>query len=408
MSSNGKYQQYKLGELGKVITGKTPPTKDKGNFGGSVPFVTPSDFDGSKVIRRTARFLTEDGIKAVKNCVIPEHAVMVTCIGSDMGKVALTSQTCVTNQQINSIVVSDDHCAEYVYYCLATRQAEFKNLAAGGSAQPILNKGHFSQLPITLPPKRTQQSIARFVGVLDDKIELNSAMNRSLFDLGRLLFRTWFIDYTPMSVRFNGSGFVIDEAMPISIELAENGLPHCWELAQLGTVADVNWGDTNTTKASYVDEGFPAYSASGPDGFLPYHDFDRKGVIVSAIGANAGITWFARGKWSCIKNTLRFWCTAPALSDEYLYFATADRNMWPLRGSAQPFISQGDARAMKVLVPGQDLAATFGRIIAPAMKLIDDNVQENRKLVRLRDSILPRLLTGELSLGEAERILECV
>ena len=76
------------------------------------------------------------------------------------------------------------------------------------------------------------------------------------------------------------------------------------QYSKLGEIADVNWGDTSVTKASYVPNGYPAYSATGCDGFLPYADFDREAIVLSAIGARAGKTWFVDGKWSCIKNTI--------------------------------------------------------------------------------------------------------
>ena len=74
---------------------------------------------------------------------------------------------------------------------------------------------------------------------------------------------------------------------------------------QLQDVLDIQWGDTKTTKASYVPDGYLAYSATGPDGFLEKFDYDREGIVLSAIGANCGSTFFASGKWSCIKNTIR-------------------------------------------------------------------------------------------------------
>jgi type I restriction enzyme, S subunit len=119
----------------------------------------------------------------------------------------------------------------------------------------------------------------------------------------------------------------------------------------LGDVADVNWGDTSVTKASYVQTGYPAFSATGCDGFLPYADHDRDAIVLSAIGARCGKTWFTRGKWSCIKNTIRFWSTSEAVDNRYLYWATGDENIWPKRGAAQPFITIGDARRLKIPLP---------------------------------------------------------
>ena len=149
-----------------------------------------------------------------------------------------------------------------------------------------------------------------------------------------------------------------------------------WRTALLGEIADLTWGDTSTTKASYVESGFPAYSASGRDGYLPHADFRRTGVVLSAIGANCGKTWLAKGDWSCIKNTLRFWSTDAGVDTEFLYWATIDPEFWPKRGSAQPFISQGDARGVRVTLPplGEQ------RAIARVLGALDDRIELNRRM----------------------------
>ncbi|PTM60086.1 restriction endonuclease subunit S [Phreatobacter oligotrophus] len=145
---------------------------------------------------------------------------------------------------------------------------------------------------------------------------------------------------------------------------------------RLGEIADLNWGDTNTTKASYTPTGFLAFSATGPDGFLPYHDFDRIGVVLSAIGANCGQTWLARGKWSCIKNTIRFWSKSPDADTEFLYWYTRNPDFWPRRGSAQPFISQGDARSLFIDLPDPSTQ----KAIASVLGALDDKIELNRRM----------------------------
>jgi type I restriction enzyme S subunit len=152
--------------------------------------------------------------------------------------------------------------------------------------------------------------------------------------------------------------------------------PTTWKRARLGEVADVNWGDTSVTKASYVETGFRAYSASGPDGFLPYADFDRVGVVLSAIGADCGKTWLAKGKWSCIKNTLRFWSVSPEVDTEFLYWLTHEPSVWPKRGSAQPFISQADARALEIAYP----PLPEQHAIAHILGTLDDKIELNRRM----------------------------
>ena len=132
---------------------------------------------------------------------------------------------------------------------------------------------------------------------------------------------------------------------------------------QVQDVLDVQWGDTKTTKSSYVDDGYVAYSATGPDGFLPKFDYDCDGVVLSAIGANCGSTFFATNKWSCIKNTIRILPRSSDIDLKYFYFLTKTPNFWPLRGSAQPFISQTDIREMVIKIPDLATQKKIGEII---------------------------------------------
>ena len=136
----------------------------------------------------------------------------------------------------------------------------------------------------------------------------------------------------------------------------------------LGDYTDLTWGDTNTTKNSFVSNGYLAYSASGPDGMLDHFDFEREGIILSAIGADCGKTWFATGKWSCIKNTIRFWSVSEKLDNRFLYFATREKDFWPRRGGAQPFIPQGEARNCSIPLPPLSLQFSFVEIAEQADK----------------------------------------
>ena len=128
---------------------------------------------------------------------------------------------------------------------------------------------------------------------------------------------------------------------------------------RLGELTDLTWGDTNMTKNSYVSDGYLAFSASGPDGKLDHYDYDREGIVLSAIGADCGKTWFAEGKWSCIKNTIRFWSISDVLDNHYLFLATRDKEYWPRKGGAQPFIPQGEARDCVIPLPPLDLQLVF-------------------------------------------------
>lgn len=148
---------------------------------------------------------------------------------------------------------------------------------------------------------------------------------------------------------------------------------------RLGDVADVLWGDTNTTKSAYKPDGYLAFSATGPDGFMDHFDFDRDGVVLSAIGANCGDTWFANDKWSCIKNTIRFWGEDGKADTRFLYYKTRNKNFWPQRGSAQPFISQTDARNIELEIP-EDINEQ--KRIAEMLAVFDEKIENNNRIIK--------------------------
>lgn len=141
-----------ISDYGQVVTGKTPSTKVLDNFGGGIPFITPTDISDDTYIIKTDRCLTKQGQHAVRNCVIPKYSICVTCIGSQMGKVVINSTTSVTNQQINSILLHHDFHRFYVYLNLRMRRNELRLMGSSGSTMPIINKKTFSELSILRPP----------------------------------------------------------------------------------------------------------------------------------------------------------------------------------------------------------------------------------------------------------------
>ena len=276
-----------LGDLGPIITGKTPPTAISGHFGGNIPFVTPRDMSGNKTIGKTERYLTKKGVKAVANALIPSGSVMVSCIGSDMGKVAIAEKECVTNQQINSIIVSDEYIADYVYYDLSQRKMELRSMASG-SAQPILNKGHFSQVKITLPKKSKQIAITYILSSFDDKIELNRQLSKTLEFLAQTIFKSWFVDFDPVRAKVEGRDprlpKEIADLFPDSFEESELGeIPAGWTVRQIGNEVELAYG--KALKESNRKPGyFPVYGSNGLVGMHNRALVKGPGIIIGRKG----------------------------------------------------------------------------------------------------------------------------
>ena len=260
-----------------------------------------------------------------------------------------------------------------------------------GAAQQHFNIGAARELEISLPPRSTQDRIAGILSAYDELIENSQRRIEILESMTQNLYREWFVYF-----RFPGH-----EKVKLASS-SQGKIPEGWEVKKLGDLADIRWGDTSTTKASYVEEGYAAYSASGSDGKLSHFDFDRTGIVLSAIGAQCGKTWLARGKWSCIKNTIRFWSKAECASTEFLFIATEGQNFWPRRGAAQPFISQGDAERIDLLTPDRATMKHFTAFVANILEQITKLQEQIHNLRKTRDLLLPRLLSGQVELKPAE------
>lgn len=177
-----KWKKVKVHELGRIVTGKTPKTSDRENYGGNIPFLTPSDDMSVKYVFNTGKTLTEKGKISVKGAIIPKDSVCVSCIGSDLGKVVITTRETVTNQQINSIVVNEKRFdRDFVYYAMLVLGKELNFHSKTSTAVPIVNKTSFSNYEIACPNIEVQKKIATILSSFDDKIKENEAINKKLY-----------------------------------------------------------------------------------------------------------------------------------------------------------------------------------------------------------------------------------
>ncbi|MBK8807600.1 MAG: restriction endonuclease subunit S [Bacteroidales bacterium] len=163
----------KILEIGKVITGKTPSSKTPEHFGEIMPFVTPTDFKNyTKIILSAYRFLSNDGIYGLKSKVLPENSIIVTCIGSDMGKVGINKVECVTNQQINSII-ANENLIDFLYYSLLNKYELLRNMATGGSTMPMINKSQFEEIELIVPDKSVLENFQNILSPINEQIKNN-------------------------------------------------------------------------------------------------------------------------------------------------------------------------------------------------------------------------------------------
>lgn len=243
-----------IGDLGRVVTGKTPPSVRPELFGDDHPFLTPTDIDGASRYIEPERFLSPEGRNYQQRLMLPGRSVCVVCIGATIGKVCMTGSPSFTNQQINSVVVNEqEHDPFFVYHLMTTLRDELK-ANAGGSATPIINKTAFSEIKVRVPPLPVQRRIAGVLSAYDELIENSQRRIRILEEMARSLYREWFVHF-----RFPGH-----ENVPL-VSSSLGAIPQGWEVKPLKSLMVDHIGGGWGKDIADEDHTEPAWVIRGTD-----------------------------------------------------------------------------------------------------------------------------------------------
>lgn len=408
------WREATLGETGIVITGKTPSKENPEDWGNSLDFITPTDFGSeSKYLSNVERKLSEEGKKRFQRMIIPSGSVVVTCIGSDMGKVVINKNDCLTNQQINSIIVNPDFDRDFIFYSLKYAYPILRVHADGGSTMPILNKSTFEALSLPFPPFSEQRAIADVLSAFDDKIELLREQNKTLEAIAQTLFNRWFVEFNFPDE--NGQPYRDSGGKMIDSELGE--IPEGWRMDRLGNYIEIRGGSTPSTSnpdfwngdinwtspkdLSNSNEVFllnteKKVTAEGlnqiSSGLLPKHTLllsSRAPIGYLAIAAIE--TAINQGYIAFLPNSY--------LSNHFMYL-WLNRNMNIVEGSANGStfleISKSSFRDIEGVIPKEETLKVFDSIIKPIFAKILFNLCQIQTLSSLRDMLLPKLMKGVL------------
>ena len=174
-SNNNPYPDWKekkIKDISVVITGNTPKTSEQDNYGDKYLWCSPIDLGNEKYIKKTEKMLSEKGIS--KSRKIPKGSILVTCIGSTIGKIGFATEIMATNQQINSMLIKKEN-NEYIYYSLLYNFPKYMSFVSK-QAVPIINKTQFENLKIDIPCLEEQEKIAKVLSKMDELIEEKKAL----------------------------------------------------------------------------------------------------------------------------------------------------------------------------------------------------------------------------------------
>ena len=410
-----KWLSLTIGELGKVITGKTPSSKNPEFFGDIYPFITPTDMEFDHIRIKTERFLSEQGRIKQSNLLLPKNSICFTCIGATIGKICMTKSESFTNQQINSLVVDHKKNSPYfIYSLLRTLRHEIINIA-GGSATPIVNKTAFSKISISVPPLPTQQKIAGILSAYDDLIENNTRRIEILEEMARMLYREWFVKF-----RFPGH-----EAVQF-VESELGLIPEGWEVKKLKEFIEIKHGyafkgeffSKDPTPNILLTPGNFKFGGGFKWDKLKYYD----GEIPSDFILKNGDLIVTMTDLSKLGDTLGYPALVPPSKDLkflhnqrigkvnfknqklglfYLYYLLCSDSyrghvLGTATGSTVKHTAPDRIKDFSFILSESDILNQFEKIAASIIHQTVNLESKNINLRKTRDLLLPRLISGEI------------
>jgi type I restriction enzyme, S subunit len=271
---------------------------------------------------------------------------------------------------------------------------------------PYLSLTDQRQLTITLPPIGTQRAIARVLGTLDDKLELNRRMNATLEGLARAVFRSWFVDFDPVVAKASGRrpvGMSADTAalFPKAFEDSPLGpIPKGWAAMKWGDIATLEYGKGLRGYEQAVGQ-YRVFGTNGPIGWHTDYLSEGEGVIVGRKGAYRGVHYSPASFF--VIDTAFYLAENRPFSTKWAFFEIERNDIGGMdSGSAIPSTSRSDFYQLDVCLPPEPVMKAFEEFASPLFARQSAMERENRTLASLRDALLPRLLSGELRLKDAE------
>jgi type I restriction enzyme S subunit len=400
-----EWKTYKLGEIGKIITGKTPPTANAEYFGDEYPFITPRDMNTQKVILSTERYLSKKGKELLKNNLLPPKSICISCIGSDLGKVVVTLKDSFTNQQLNSIICNENFDKNFIYYVCIQLSETIRSIGKSSTAVPIVNKSTFSELEFSAPDLATQTQIAQILTSLDDKIELNLQMNQTLEAMAQALFKEWFVDFN--FPNFDGE--------------LQNDLPKGWRLGSLSEIINFVVDNRGKTPNSLIEKenNYPLIEVNSLINSRvvtqqhlakkyvdeeTYNNWFRKGhpqkgdVLFSTVGSIGEISLVFDEKFCIAQNIIAL---RSIFNGSFLFFTLKNLKQSLLSldiSSVQPSIKVPHLLKSEILIPNEEIIKDYEESILPIIEKINENSIQIQSLTQTRDTLLPKLMSGQIAI----------
>ena len=331
------------------------------------------------------------------------NTIVIGRVGSYCGSVHFSKDACWVTDNAIRATAKNDHDPEFLYYLLKHLNL---NSWRNGSGQPLINQATLNSIEAPIPEPAEQRAISGVIGMLDDRITLLRETNTTLEAIAQALFKSWFVDFDPVRAKMEGrvpEG--MDEAtaalFPDSFEETELGeVPRGWKQCSVDDVASLKGGKQLEKEHFRVDGLYPVFGGAGVMGRSDSFNAEGFVITVGRVGAYCGQYFWTQGK-AWVNNNASLVTAKTAAHSVWLlhWLMSVDMNVIK-KGAAQPFVSNGDIAALKMALPPDDLIAQFVEVCAPIFLRLSGLTSQAKTLTDLRDSLLPRLISGQLCLPE--------
>ena len=391
------WKRVKIGDLGEVITGNTPPKKDPANYGGDYPFIKPTDMEiDRRYVTNWEENYSEKAFKRYKNSYIPPKATGVVTIGTVGEKIFQADRYCFTNQSVNVVIPNESYDEDFVYYVLKINLPKVLNANPGtASGRHHVSKSNFCAIKIDVPKsKETQRKIATILSAYDDLIENNLKRIKLLEEQAQLTYEEWFVRF-----KFPGHETVkFDE---------ETGLPMGWEKVKLSKIATFmngyafkpkDLGDKGlpVIKIKEMKNGLNSDSPRNCGKNIPDKYIVENGDILFSWSASLEVVIWLYEKGLVNQHLFK---VTPAKGFGYSYVYLATKNSLKIfdsltTGATRKHIKRKELDFVKLNKPEQIKMNSFEKIVRPMFNSIINLSKQNQHLKEARDILLPRLMSG--------------
>lgn len=388
-----------IGDLGTIITGKTPPTTNKNYYGDYAVFIKPTDIsEQSKYTYETEEMYSKLAAEKYESSLIPKGAICVPCIGTIGTKMTMAPCDCYTNQSINSIVCNDNYDNEYVYYLIKNFLPGLKAYNLGtASGREYVSKSNFEKIEIVAEQdKNIQKRIGLILSRYDSLIENYQKQIKLLEEAAQRLYKEWFVE-----LRFPGyeSAKIVD------------GVPEGWEN---GVLEDIAF-ESGKKVDKKVRDNYRYYLPIDclPQKSLTYLSpadislaesslvaFAKNDIIFGAMRPYFHKVCFAQSS-GLTRSTCFVLNAKDSNYQGFLLMLMFDENTVKHAtsisvGTTMPYTRWKELKSMKVLIPNKELAIAFGERIEIIKKQLTKFASQIRLLTEARDRLLPKLMGGEM------------